>query len=332
MLQERPNIIVTGGAGFIGSHLCEKLLETANVICVDNFINSNERNIDHLLKYPNFEFLRHDISQPLDLETITDLDKFKVKFQGIQQIYHLACPTSAKNFNQYRIETLRANSIGLLNVLELALKHKARFLHASTSVVYGPRQADKERFREDDLGLVDLLSPRACYDEGKRFAESATVTYAQTHGLDTRLARIFRTYGPRQRLFDGEMIPDFVVNATRGEDLIIFGNETFSTSLLYVSDLVDGLTRLMNYSADIGPVNFGGQEDIKIVDVANQIIKLTASKSKTVFKTPLLFMTQLGLPDIRKAKEELGWLPLVRLEDGLQKTIDYTLAHKELLS
>lgn len=331
-MSERPNIIVTGGAGFIGSRLSEKLLEQANVICIDNFINSTERNIDELLKYPNFDFVRHDINNPLDLENVKELDKFKIKFQGIQGVYHLACPTSAKNFNQFRLDTLRTNSVGITNVLELALKYKARLVHASTSVVYGPRREDRPAFREDDLGPVDLLSPRACYDEGKRFAETAVATYAQVHGLDTRIARIFRTYGPRQRLNDGEMVPDFVLGAKKDEDLIIYGGDTFSTSLMYVDDLVDGLMKLMNHPTDIGPVNFGGQEDLKIVDVAGKVIALTSSKSKIVFKPTLLFMTPLGIPDIRKAKEELGWLPLIRLEDGLQKTIEYALAHKELLS
>lgn len=331
-MPERKNIIVTGGAGFIGSHLCYKLVEEANVICIDNFINSTERNIDRLLKYPNFEFLRHDINEPLDLDSLPELEKFKVKFQGIQQVYHLASPTSAKNFNKYRLDTLRANSIGMISVLELASRHKARFLHASSSVIYGPRRPDKRVFSEDDIGQVDIISPRACYDEGKRFTESAVVTYSHVSGLDARIARIFRTYGPRERLHDGEMIPDFIVDALEGKNLIIYGDETFSTSLCYVSDIVDGLYKLMNHDVDIGPVNLGNDEELDLLDVANNVIKLANSKSKVEFKPPLLFMTPLGLPDIRKAKEELGWLPLVRLEDGLKKTIDYTLAHKELLS
>ncbi len=331
-MAEIKNIVVTGGAGFIGSHLCEKLVSEANVICIDSFINSNERNIDQLLKYPNFEFVRHDINLPIELDKVSELDKFKVKFNGVAQIYHLACPTSAKNFNQYRLDTLRSNSSGVLNILELASKYRARLVHASTSVVYGPRREDKKAFSEDYLGPVDLLSPRACYDEGKRFAESAAVTYSQAQGLDARIARIFRTYGPRQRLFDGEMISDFIINALEGKELVIYGDESFSTSLCYVSDIVDGLTKLMNYEVGGGPVNFGGEEDVKLYDVAQKIIELTNSKSKIVFKPSLLFMTPLALPDIRKAREELGWLPLIRLEDGLKKSIDYTLAHKELLS
>lgn len=331
-IQEKKNVLVAGGAGFIGSHLCEKLLKTCNVICVDNFITSSELNIDLLLKYPNFVFLKHDICEPLDLEKFPELERFKVKFFGIQEIYHLACPTSAKNFEKFKMQTLLSNFWATRNMLELAKKYKAKFLFASSSVIYGPRRSDKVFFNENDLGEnVNHLSPRACYDEGKRFAETTVATYEQVYGLDVKIARIFRTYGPRERLFDGEMIPDFVIDALDNKDLIIYGDESFSTSLCYVTDIVDGLVRLMGAPFGIGPINFGSDQDIRLVDVANKIIEMTGSSSKIVFEPPLLFMTPLGLPDIRKAKELLGWMPLVRLEDGLQKTIDYTQAHKSLL-
>jgi UDP-glucuronate decarboxylase len=330
---DTKNIIVTGGAGFIGSHLCEKLLESgANVICIDSFINSNPNNIDHLLKNSSFELIKQDISEPIDLEAYSELERFKIKFKGIQEIYHLACPTSAKNFEKYKIDTLMANSVGMKNVLDLAVKYKAKFLHMSTSVVYGPRTKDKKKFNEEDFGLINHLSGRACYDEGKRFAETAVETYRQVYRLDVKIARIFRTYGPRQRLYDGEMVPDFIVSAIDGNDLEIFGDETFTTSLTYVSDIVDGLVKLMAQNSEyLGPVNFGSDQDVKLVDVAEMIIKMTGSKSKVVFKEPLLFMTPLGLPDIRKAEEELGWIPLIRLEDGLQKSIEFAIANKQLL-
>ncbi len=331
-IQERKNVLVTGGAGFIGSHLCEKLLKTCNVICLDNFITSSEINIDLLLKYPNFVFLRHDICEPLNLEELPELERFKVKFFGIQEIYHLACPTSAKNFEKLKIQTLLANFLGTKNMLDLALKYKAKFLLASSSVVYGPRRSDRVFFNENDLGEnINQLSPRACYDEGKRFAETVAATYEQMYGLDVKIARIFRTYGPKERLFDGEMVPDFIIDALENKDLIIYGDESFSTSLCYVADIVDGLVRLMEAPSGIGPVNLGSDQDIRLIDVANKIIEMTGSSSKIVFESPLLFMTPLGLPDIRKAKELLGWMPLVRLEDGLQKAIDYTQAHKSLL-
>lgn len=326
------NIIIAGGAGFIGSHLAESLLKTgANVICIDNFVTSTVKNIDSVLKNPNFEFLKMNINEPLNIEELPELEKFKVKFTGIQEIYHLASPTSAKNFNKYREETLAANSLGTINLLRLAQKHKAKFVLGSSSVVYGGRREDKMKFNEEDLGWVDHLSPRACYDEGKRFAETATATFVQVHNLDAKIARIFRTYGPRQRLFDGEMIPDFIVDALEGKDLIIYGDDSFKTTLTYVSDIVDGLIKLMEAPADTGVVNLGNVEDVPIVEVAKKIIKLTNSKSKIVFKPPLLFMTPLGIPDTRKAKEQLGWLPLIRLDDGLVKSIDFARAHKELL-
>lgn len=331
-MSENKNIVITGGAGFIGSHLAETLLKLgANVICIDNFSTSTEKNIDSLLKHPNFEFLKLNVNEPLNLETLSELDKFKVKFNGVAEVYHLASPTSAKNFNQFREETLVANSTGTINALKLCLKYKAKFVLASSAVVYGGRREDKFKFNEEDLGWVDHLSPRACYDEGKRFSETATATFTQVHNLDAKIARIFRTYGPRERLFDGEMIPDFIVDALEGKDLVIYGDETFKTTLTYVSDIVDGLIKLMEAPADMGVVNLGSAEDIPIVEVAKRIVALANSKSKIIFKPPLLFMTPLGIPDARKAKEQLGWLPLVRLEDGLKKSIDFARAHKELL-
>ncbi|MBU1146648.1 GDP-mannose 4,6-dehydratase [Patescibacteria group bacterium] len=328
---EKKNILVTGGAGFIGSHLCEKLIKTSRVICLDNFSTGNVSNIDFLLQHPDFVFIRHDICEPVDFETLPELERFKVKFQGIAEIYHLACPTSAKNFDKFKAATLEANSVGMKNVLDLAAKYKAKVVHASSSVVYGPRQEDKESFKEDTLGCVNHLTPRGSYDEGKRFAETMVETYRQMHGLDAKIARIFRTYGPRERLFDGEMVPDFIIDSLDNKDLIIYGDESFSTSLCYVDDIVSGLIKLMAAPSDIGPINLGSNEDLKILDVANKIISMTGSESKMIFEKPLLFMTALGLPDTSRAKELLGWVPLVRLEDGLQKSIDYTQAYKPLL-
>lgn len=327
----KKNVLVAGGAGFIGSHLCERLLRDSNVICVDSFINSNERNIDNLLKNPDFEFLRHDMTKPLDLEGFKELDRFKVKFQGIQEVYNLACPTSAKNFDQFKIQTLDSNAFATKNAMELALKHKAKVVHASTSVIYGPRSEDKERFAEKDMGVVDHLAPRGCYDEGKRFAETVCATYEQVYKLDVKMARIFRTYGPRQRLFDGEMIPDFIVDALEGRDLVIYGDEGFKSSLIYVSDVVDGLVKLMAAAPGTGAVNLGSDSEYLLANIAAKIIQMTGSSSKIRFESPLLFMTPLGLPNISKAKETLGWFPLVGIDEGLKQSIDYTIAHKEIL-
>ena len=328
MPNDKKTVIVTGGAGFIGSHLCERLIEDARVICLDNFLTSDVSNIESLLNNPDFEFIKCDINAPLDLESYPELERFQLPVKGVQEIYHLACPTSAKKFDNLRIQTLLANSVGMCHVLDLAVKYRARFLHLSTSVVYGPRPADGHKFVETELGIVNHLSPRGCYDEGKRFAETAAMTYAAVYGLDVRIARVFRTYGPRQRLNDGEMVPDFVVDAIDGKDLIIYGDEKFRTALLYVSDAVDGLVRLMRVSKNPGPVNFGGDTDIPLVEVARQVVALTGSASKVVFEPPLLFMTPMGIPDTRKAVDGLGWVPLVRLEDGLKKSVEYAIVTK----
>lgn len=330
---DKKNVLVTGGAGFIGSHLCEALLQKNNrVVCVDNFITSRELNIDLLLQDPNFQFIKADINDPLDLETFAELEAFKIPFQGIQEIYHLACPTSVKEFDKYKLQTLRANSRGTENMLDMAVKYGAKFVLASSSVVYGDRLEEKQVFEEEYNGVVEHLTPRGCYDEGKRFAETAVETYRQMHDLDAKIARVFRTYGPKMRLFDGHMIPDFILHALEGKPLEIYGDETFRTSLCYVSDIVDGLTRLMKAPPETKLVNLGSPDDLRIVDVAQKVIEMTGSSSKVEHKQEFKFLTELGLPSIKRAKSELGWLPLVRLEDGLQRTIDYVKANKMLLT
>jgi UDP-glucuronate decarboxylase len=329
---DKKNVLVTGGAGFIGSFLCERLLKDARVICVDNFVTSAEGNIDLLLKNSDFEFIRHDVNQPLDLESLPELARFKMKFQGIQEIYHLASPTSPKKFDQFRMQTLLTSSVGTKNMLDLAVKYRAKFLAASSSVIYGPRPSDMHPFEEHETGTADTQSPRACYDEGKRFLEAACTTYANVHDIDVKLARIFRVYGPRMPLFDGHMIPDFILDALDGKALEIFGDETFSTTLCYVEDCVDGLIKLMDAPKGIGPVNIGSDQDIPIVDVAQRILEMTGSASSISFQPSLEFMTQLGVPSITKAKDRLGWLPLVGIDDGLKQVIDYTIAHKHLLA
>lgn len=330
---DKKNILVTGGAGFIGSHLCEKLLaDGARVICVDNLISSALGNIEFLLKNPDFEFIRQDMSAAFDPEQFPELERFKIKFQGIQEIYHLACPMNPKTFEQTRMQTLYANSLGMKNSLDLALRYRAKFLHSSTSTVYGPRPQDNHLIKESEIGCVDALGNRACYDEGKRFAETCCQTYKEVHKLDIKIARIFRTYGPRERLFSGEMIPDFILNALDNKDIEIYGDETFSTSLCYVTDVVDGLTKLMAMEGDIGPVNLGSDLDLPILDVVKNILEMTGSTSRVVFQPAIAFMTPLGLPDLTKAKEKLGWMPLVRLDEGLKQIIDYTMAHKNLLT
>ncbi len=329
----KKNILVTGGAGFIGSHLCERLLsEGHRVICVDNFATSHEQNINGLLQSPDFQFLRLDVNEPIHLESFPELAHFQIKFQGIQEIYHLACPTSIKKFDQFKMQTLLSSSVGNRTVLDLAVKYRAKILLASSAVVYGSRSAERTVFTEEMNGVVDQLSPRACYDEGRRFSETMFETYAQVHGIETKIARIFRVYGPRMPLFDGHLIPDFVLNAIDQKDLVVYGDEQFSTSLLYVSDCVDGLTRLMGSGPETRVVNIGNDVDVKIADVARQIVTMVGSTSQVTFEPALLFLTSLGLPNISRAREALGWLPLVRLEDGLRKTIEYVKANKILLT
>ncbi|NQV90361.1 SDR family NAD(P)-dependent oxidoreductase [Candidatus Uhrbacteria bacterium] len=329
---EHQNILVTGGAGFIGSHLCESLLRDGHrVICVDNFSTGEAKNIETLLQNANFRFIRLDVNQPFELESFAELAAFKLPYQGIQQIYHLACPTSIKNFDQFKIQTLLSNSLGNYYILELAKKYRARILLGSSSVVYGERQDGTPLVGEEEKGIVDHLTPRACYDEGKRFSETMFETYRQVHSLEIRIARIFRTFGPRMPLFDGQLIPDFILNALDGKDLIMYGGREFRTSLSYITDVIDGIVRIMEAKEYAGPVNLGSDVDLPLEDVANKIIALTGSSSVIVDGENFEFLSELALPRIDRAKE-LGWFPLVRLEDGLKQTIEYMKANKLLLS
>ncbi len=331
-LGEKKTVLVTGGAGFIGSFLCDQLLKSgARVICVDNFITGHIRNIESLLRNPDFQFIKLDISAPFNLESYVELEAFKIKFLGIQEIYHFAVPTVVKRFDEYRMQTLLANSIGTKNVLDLAVRYKAKVVFGSAAVVYGPRLPDRS-FVETDYGVIDHLNPRGCYNEGKKFAETMCSTYADVHGLDIKIARIFRTYGPRMPLHHGHQVPDFILHALDGRDIVISGTGESVTSLAYVSDIVDGLVRLMRAEAGVGPVNLGSDVSVKIADVVQMILALTQSSSAVLYEAPPPFLVETGLPNLTKAKEKLGWLPLVRFEDGLKKTIDYIRANKVLLT
>ncbi len=329
---EIKNVLVTGGGGFIGSHLCDQLLKDGHrVICVDNFSTGDVKNINALLQNQNFRLIRHDINQAFELESFAELAAFKLPFQGIQEIYHFACPTSIKKFDQFKTQTLLTNSVGTYHTLELAKKYRAKIMLASSSVVYGARQDGEPFVTEDQIGLLDHLTPRASYDEGKRFAETMFETYRQVDGLDIRIARIFRTYGPRMPLFDGHLIPDFVLNALDGKDLVMFGGKDFRTSLCYINDVIDGITRVMKADTYNGPVNIGSDADYSIEDIAKMIIDMTGSSSKIVEGESFVFLSELSLPRIDKAKE-LGWFPLVRLEDGLKRSIEYMKANRLLLT
>ena len=328
---EKKNVIVTGGAGFLGSHLCERLLQEADVICIDNLSNSNIQNIDHLLQYPDFEFIKYDVNKPMDLDQFEELDKFKVKFQGVQEIYHLACPTSPKNFEQLKLNSLWANSSSMISTLDLAVKYKAKYLFTSSSVVYGEPTEQRIAFSENDEGIVNHLSTRGCYNEGKRFAETCVETYRQVYGLDVKIARVFNTYGPRMKLRDGLLIPDFILNAIEDKDLVIYGDADMEFSFCYISDMIDGLLKLMQTGPEMSLVNLGSDQVYKISEVADMLIKMTNSSSKIVYEAPLSIFMHKGKPNLQRAKEMLGWIPLVRLSDGLRNTIDYTIANKGMV-
>ena len=326
---DRKNVLVAGGAGFIGSHLCDRLLENSKVICLDNFSTGDERNIDHLLSDPNFEFIKHDITLPITLEKLPELQKFKIEFQGLQEIYNLACPTSPKDFAKNKIPTILASSYGLKNLLDLAVRYQAKIMHFSSSVVYGPKSNGSERIKESEVGKVDFLSARSSYDEGKRFSETMAENYRQVYGLDAKIIRLFRVYGPRMKLNQGNLIPDFITSALENTDLVIPGDEKFSSSLCYVSDCIDGCLKLMASQIN-QPVNIGSDVDFNLTKICELIIKILESKSKVKYAARHLFITELCLPDITKAREELGWVPIVTLENGLKKTIEDLRASKGL--
>lgn len=326
---DKKNILVIGGAGFIGSHLCDELIKDNKVICLDNFSTGNEKNIDHFLADPNFEFVRHDITEPIDLEKLPELQKFKIEFQGIQEVYNLACPMSPKNFIKNRIAIIMANSYGVKNALDLAIKYDSKFMHFSSSVIYGQRKDDKIKAIEDTIGEVDLLTERSSYDEGKRFAETMVLNYQKEYEMDAKIVRLFRIYGPRMTLDDGQMLPDFISNAIDDKNLVIFGDENFSSSFCYVSDCIDAVIKMMDSNLP-GPINIGSDVEVNITDIAKMVVEMIDSKSDITYADSLLFMTVLSLPDITMARNQLGWLPVISLDKGIEKTIYELRASKGL--
>lgn len=328
---DKKNILIIGGAGFIGSNLAEHLLGENKVICMDNFITSNIENINHLLQFSDFAFIKHDMSNHIDLENSRDLEKFRVKWQGIQDIIYLACPTSYKDPQKYSVETIKANSIALQNALDLAIKYKARFLFASSSAVYGNAQDANGPISEEYIGKNNHIELRSSYNEGKRFGEMTVYNYCEKYNLDISIARIFATYGPKMILNDGRLIPDFIESAMNNRDIIINGDENKTSSFCYIEDMIDALIKLMDHPIH-DPINIGNPEEILIKDVAQKIITLTNSKSKIIFKENFKNIQRRLIPDIHKAKEMLDWMPMTDIESGLKKTIEHVERSKNLIS
>ena len=302
-------VLVTGGAGFIGSHLCERLLNEGNyVICLDNFFTGSKNNIKHLLSNPNFELVEHDIIEPYDRE--------------VDQIYNLACPASPPHYQYDPVRTVKTSVLGIINTLELAKKYNAKILQASTSEIYGDPHIHPQV--ESYWGNVNPIGVRSCYDEGKRCAETLMMDYHRQHGIDIRIIRIFNTYGPNMALNDGRVVSNFIIQALENKDITIYGKGAQTRSFCYVSDLVDGMIKMMNNSQGfIGPVNIGNPSERTILNLAELIIDLVGSQSKIIFKElPSDDPTQRK-PDITLAKKELNWAPEVDIRVGLGKTIKY---------
>lgn len=318
---DKKNIVVTGGAGFLGSHLCDVLVKHHQVICIDNFSTGQEENIHHLLPNPNFEFVRHDITEPLDLTGLKELKAFQVPFQGIQEIYHLASPASPKDYTKLTIETLQANALGTRHMLEMARQHSAKFLLLSSGSIYGA-PVQQTPFPENYFGYVDPVGVRSPYQEGKRFAEALTVAYRQRYKLDAKIVRLFNTYGPRMRLDDGRMIPAFINAAIRNEPITIYGKREDVSTYCYISDALEGITRMMQ-SRELGPLNIGNPEEHTVADIAQHILNLIGAKSVLRFEPAMEYNSKQATPSIRQARESLGWFPVVPLEEGLRRTIDY---------
>ncbi|MZP28783.1 NAD-dependent epimerase/dehydratase family protein [Heliobacterium undosum] len=305
----RKRILVAGGAGFIGSHLCDALIRDGHdVICLDNYYTGRKENVYHLLNHPRFSLVEHDVELPLELDA--------------EEIYDLACPASPVHYSRRPIQTLRTNVLGALNLLELANRKQAKILLASTSEVYGDPEVHPQR--EDYLGNVNPIGRRACYDEGKRCAETLFFDYRREKGVNIRVVRIFNTYGPRMNNDDGRVISNLIVQALAGGDMTIYGDGSQTRSFCYIDDLIEGMVRMMNGADDFpGPVNLGNPAETTILELASQVRALTGSASRFVFQPRPEDDPKRRRPDIKLAKERLNWTPKTSLDEGLRSTIEF---------
>lgn len=301
--------LVTGGAGFLGSHLCDRLIERGDdVLCVDNFFTGDKRNVSHLFGRSNFELMRHDVTFPLYVE--------------VDRIYNLACPASPVHYQHDPVQTTKTSVHGAINMLGLAKRVKARILQASTSEVYGDPQVHPQP--ESYWGHVNTIGPRSCYDEGKRCAETLFFDYHRQHGLEIKVMRIFNTYGPRMHPNDGRVVSNFIVQALRGDDITIYGDGQQTRSFCYVDDLIEGMLRMMDSPATFtGPVNIGNPGEFSMLELAENILRLVGGKSRLIFGPLPADDPKQRQPDITLAEKQLAWVPKVSLEDGLKETISY---------
>ncbi|MCA9308373.1 MAG: UDP-glucuronic acid decarboxylase family protein [Patescibacteria group bacterium] len=303
--------VVAGGAGFLGSHLCDLLIKEGHkVVCIDNLMTGHKKNIEHLLDHEHFTFLNHDIINPINLDNYV-----------IHHIYNLACPASPVHYQDNPVRTIKANTLGVVNMLGLARKHKARILQASTSEVYGDPLEHPQT--EEYRGNVSITGPRACYDEGKRVAETLFCDYKRMHNLEIRIMRIFNTYGPRMAEHDGRVVSNFIVQALKNEPITIYGDGSQTRSFCYVSDLIDGMYKLMNHDSFEGPVNIGNPDEFTIKELADLVVQKTGSKSLVTYNGLPQDDPKKRKPNISLAKEKLEWEPKVKLAEGLDSTIEY---------
>lgn len=302
-------VLITGGAGFIGSHLCQRVLMDSNeVICLDNYFTASRANLLNLMNHPHFERVRHDVTEPMNFE--------------VDEIYNLACPASPVHYQKNPIKTTKTSVLGAIHVLDLANELKVKVLHASTSEVYGDPLVHPQR--EDYWGNVNPVGMRSCYDEGKRCAETLFFDYARQYGLDIKVIRIFNTYGPNMNLNDGRVVSNFIVQALKGEDITIYGNGTQTRSFCYIDDLIDGIMLMMNTEKGYnGPLNLGNPMEFTVLELAEKVLSLIDSKSRLIFCPLPQDDPKQRCPNIERAHEQLGWQPKVSLEDGLKETITY---------